>query len=689
MVGGAKLHQIPPIAWAGGAFCLSLATPGVVEEGFACFLMPTIRKTKFRPELSFFGKLTIHNVLDWLVTAWLLWILWTAVSKLGGTGLKGVMIGLSKDVGILLFLHGCWWVARPREECRVIWAGLLFFPFVAFAAVSTYFLTPTPWVGREDLVLWAQGAAIFWVAVHNMRTREHILVVLGGLLALALMTMTAALYQSFNDPGWLPMGRFQEGQYVVDRRASGTFGAPNSLAGFVLLLFPMALVAAFSNRASAPVRVLLFLVAACCASGVVLAISRGGIIVLVVIFLILPYFLVGKLQNRILGFALVPIMLILAGSMIYISSPNLQDRIARFIAEGGEVTRKHLFKASWEIFQEHPVLGSGAGSFDMHFEKYRPPTLQRRAVHTHNDYLNTLSDYGLVGFALLFGPVAYIYWRGWRSWRKLPFTARLVGEVESVTPLSKIVLGGLLCGLLAFYAHLFVEFHLKVAALLYTVMIAMAIVVKFSIGKAKANLGNVAIRPLILGSSLALGGFIAMQGWVSYNAAAAYQRAQERIRFYWENVEERRGDMRYLRPILFDLRETVNWEIEHADAWASLAQMNLQRFHQAPHEAKILSLESEAMVRRALRVHEAEWHYHAIYAQALAVGGGSPARVIREYERAVELAPNSARAWFLYAQYLATVPSRRTEANEAVTKVLELDPQNGKALALQAKLKLN
>jgi hypothetical protein len=78
-------------------------------------------------------------------------------------------------------------------------------------------------------------------------------------------------------------------------------------------------------------------------------------------------------------------------------------------------------------------------------------------VYSHCDYLNTLADYGVVGFALFFGPVAYIGWR----------TSRASGLAAAAWT-----------GLLAFFLHLLVDFHLKIPALAMIVATISALVVR-------------------------------------------------------------------------------------------------------------------------------------------------------------------------------------------------------------------
>ena len=83
--------------------------------------------------------------------------------------------------------------------------------------------------------------------------------------------------------------------------------------------------------------------------------------------------------------------------------------------------RLKLHEATWEGFRNNLWLGTGAGSF-----QYRFPFLQvkypelgfgegLRFVHAHNDYLQVLMEYGLVGTMLLGSFFAVLVWGAIRS----------------------------------------------------------------------------------------------------------------------------------------------------------------------------------------------------------------------------------------------------------------------------------
>jgi O-antigen ligase len=61
--------------------------------------------------------------------------------------------------------------------------------------------------------------------------------------------------------------------------------------------------------------------------------------------------------------------------------------------------RAHYWRAAWQGFRAHPLLGGGAGTFDVQWFRYRDVAITVRDAH--NLYLGTLAELGVVGLVLL------------------------------------------------------------------------------------------------------------------------------------------------------------------------------------------------------------------------------------------------------------------------------------------------
>ena len=101
--------------------------------------------------------------------------------------------------------------------------------------------------------------------------------------------------------------------------------------------------------------------------------------------------------------------LALAALLAYQSMPLIEKRVDRTIAEASEAfmpetptsIRLQFFHISWSLFKASPVIGMGPGAF--HTVTSSLPDKDGEFVnllHTHNEYLTLLSQYGLIGLSL-------------------------------------------------------------------------------------------------------------------------------------------------------------------------------------------------------------------------------------------------------------------------------------------------
>jgi O-antigen ligase len=286
-------------------------------------------------------------------------------------------------------------------------AGWLLLPFLLYAGVNAAWLTPVRWLGELDWLNWAQMVLIFWVVLNGIRSSQARRVLLLFLSGLALLLAVLAMVQRFVAPSWLMLGRTQVPQFLG--RSSGSFGQPNSLAGFLVLVAPLVASQIFVRHHSAVRRTWWVYVSALLAVGLVLTISRGAWIALVIALLAAPLvWMTAHPLRRALAAVALSLVLALTGWAVAANVPAVRGRLAELKTNNGELSRPMLWRAAWSLFLANPVTGAGAGSFGVSLDQYRPESFQLEARWAHNDYLNTLSDYGTIGFLLAFGAWAAI-----------------------------------------------------------------------------------------------------------------------------------------------------------------------------------------------------------------------------------------------------------------------------------------
>ncbi|HEY1479169.1 MAG TPA: O-antigen ligase family protein, partial [Gaiellales bacterium] len=90
------------------------------------------------------------------------------------------------------------------------------------------------------------------------------------------------------------------------------------------------------------------------------------------------------------------------------------------LLSGSGSYRTLLWRVAWHDFTAHPAVGSGAGSFEARWYRYRSYTLD--ASHAHELYLETLAELGPLGLALLLVSLGAPLVAAWRA-RRHPLAA--------------------------------------------------------------------------------------------------------------------------------------------------------------------------------------------------------------------------------------------------------------------------
>jgi len=129
-----------------------------------------------------------------------------------------------------------------------------------------------------------------------------------------------------------------------------------------------------------------------------LSASRGGIISFAVQLIILSLLLLVRRiwSKHVLVGGLVVLCAVMAVSWI-----GVQQALQRFSGmETMEVSggkRAAMLQDTWRLFLDHPVLGTGLGTFEMVFPPYDSLYDGKVVNHAHNDYVEALAETGIVG----------------------------------------------------------------------------------------------------------------------------------------------------------------------------------------------------------------------------------------------------------------------------------------------------
>lgn len=600
---------------------------------------------------------------EWIVMLGLAATLaWTTLC-LGGYMAKTMVVTSWAVFGLAALGAGLWVVGRGSEPQTFNRAVLLPVPFLLYALASVLWLAPAQWLAWREWLLWFQMWLVFALALHFGRGRGHTWVVVITVVLLGLAGVGMAAYQRFVDPKWMMLGRTQAVYFIG--RSGGMFGIPNSLAGLLELMTPGCLVLLFSRATRVGVKVLCGWLAVIFIFALVLTGSRGGWLGLGLALIAWPLITGREWRRKLIGLGLVLLTLLLGFWALYHFSAHGRTRIQPFLEGKFETTRPLIWKAGWQIWQEHPWFGSGAASYNVLFEQYRPRGFLDEPDWTHNDYLNTLGDYGLAGFVLWAGAGGGLLALGWAAVRRARRKNQGAGGLLGLWRWRL----GLLLGLLAFACHMMVDFHTKLPALAFLAAIMTALLLRDEPGL------NCSLRPVI--ARVGGGVILVVVLGLAWRVAAPLYRA-EALRF-----DARRTIDRYaktgqgnLNDIIVaakaDFRRAVRLDPANGQAWSDLSYATVQSWRAGGGDLVTLGRYAELASDEALQLCPLIAEFWVRKGVALDAQRGRP-EAESCFRRAVELAPHSPRWWYHYAYHLQAFPSRKQEAIRAVETCLALD----------------
>jgi len=246
----------------------------------------------------------------------------------------------------------------------------------------------------------------------------------------------------------------------------GPYVNHNHFAGLMEMTFPIAVGLVFSQRLAAVWRLLLAFFAVVMGTATFMSLSRGGMVGLAAGVLAFIYFFARRrgarrrlLTGSLLGaFGLAWLMWLGAGPVL--------DRIftiRELHQEASSQSRLAVAKDTARIVQEHPFTGTGLGTFPLAIPKHLSFYTDLSWDKTHNDYMQLLSEVGLMGFGFAVWWIVGLF----RS------VLRRVGD--HTVPLSTLRLGAF-CGCFSLLIHSFVDFNLQIPAnaLYFAVLAALA-----------------------------------------------------------------------------------------------------------------------------------------------------------------------------------------------------------------------
>lgn len=289
-----------------------------------------------------------------------------------------------------------------------------------------------------------------------------------------------------------------QGQYAALRKLSvsapfGTFVNRNHFAGYAEMVAPLALTFAMYRRSRGDdVRIFFLISAILIFLALVLSGSRGGWLSGVAVmfcFGVLAFRKLSRSESRapLIGLLVIPVFV--AAGVWWMGVDPLADRLVandQEVEQFKNIGRFSIWKNTLNIIREHPVAGTGFGTYEVAYPRWDSSDGRFRVEQAHNDYLQCLAELGLLGGLIV---AAFLGWFFYTVLKQIQDR-----ELSSQARWIKI---GCLCGIIGLLVHSFVDFNLQIPsnAFYFVLLTALA-----TVNTQEPEPADMPVRPVLPGS---------------------------------------------------------------------------------------------------------------------------------------------------------------------------------------------
>jgi len=218
----------------------------------------------------------------------------------------------------------------------------------------------------------------------------------------------------------------------------GPYVNRNHYAGIMGMLFPLVLglflyykphvsyrsfrekIAELFNIKKTNIHILLGFSCILIGTSVFLTLSRSGIVSLCMSMVIFGFMIILRGMSRTRGIIIMVVFLLIALSVGWFGWGPVFERFEKIIDTRGDISeqRLRLWSDSVNIIRDFPVTGTGFGSYINIYPRYRTISGDAVADHAHNDYIELLSDGGIIGFLISLWFITAVLYKAFKTYLK-------------------------------------------------------------------------------------------------------------------------------------------------------------------------------------------------------------------------------------------------------------------------------
>ena len=368
--------------------------------------------------------------------------------------LKSMVVSFSAlGAGLMFF-----WRQRKRQEA-LRWHALMWLPIALMAYALGSMAWSHTYLGGVEAIRWFIFCILLWLGLNTL-SRERVGWLFWGIHWGAVVASLWTVLQFWTDFRLFPQGP----------NPASTFVNRNFFAEFVVCTLPFSALLIARAKESAPMAVLGFTTALNLVA-ILMTGTRSALLALLAMGLVLPvilyrcrkqlafsswgtgsrFLLAGVLLGTTLGLGLIP-----TGNPKLIEEHRLEQRginaLERALARSKSMTQTEeytqrsfsirlvMWKATARMIQARPFSGVGAGAWEVDIPLYQDEGSQLETdYYVHNEILQLLAEYGLVGWVFLLCLLGYLTQAAWKTLKADTPQGQAEAPLRAITLLAMLM----------------------------------------------------------------------------------------------------------------------------------------------------------------------------------------------------------------------------------------------------------
>lgn len=250
----------------------------------------------------------------------------------------------------------------------------------------------------------------------------------------------------------------------------GSFVNRNHFAAWIELAIALPLGLLFTGAVSKDKRLLYITAISLMGVALIVSGSRGGLVaflVEIIFLLLIANRSEGKGKSFVKPALAVGLVLVVIAGSFFVGGESSLTRISTDQAEaaGTNADRAHIWSVTLKVIGDSMPFGVGLGAFGTAYGKFDVNSGLERVEQAHNDFLQVISDAGIVGAFMGIGFLFLLFRAGKRS-------------LQTDNDHRRGLAAGALAGIVAVLVHSFFDFvlHTTAVALLFLTLLSVLIV---------------------------------------------------------------------------------------------------------------------------------------------------------------------------------------------------------------------